>query len=105
MIFPQDNNINSLEKEKFVLDENNKVSVRVLGTLTTGDPVLTSILSASDRVLLINYADFGTPNQRIVTLVYSSPSVVGIEAHKTLSYTLVGNRYRRDSIIWSIVNV
>ena len=98
-------NINTLEKDKFTTDVNGDVCVRVCGDFSSGDPVLTSILSAPDRVLLITYADFGTSNQRVTNLVYSSPSILGVEAHKTLSYTLVGTRYRRDSITWSIINV
>jgi hypothetical protein len=98
-------NINTLEKDKFTTNDAGDVCVRVCGDFSSGDPVLTSILSAPDRVLLITYADFGTPQQRITLLNYSSPSILGVEAHKTLSYTLVGTRYRRDSIIWSIVNV
>jgi hypothetical protein len=64
-----------------------------------------AILNSVDRILTITYADFGTRNQRVTKLIYSSPSIPGEEAHKTLAYTLVGNRYRRDSITWSLENV
>lgn len=61
------------------------------------------ILAAHDRVQQITYADFGTKDQRITSIAYTSPTFPGITAIKTLTYTLVGNRYRRDNIIWSIV--
>lgn len=73
--------------------------------VTFSSTQIDAILNSVDRVLAITYADFGTPSQRVTKLIYSSPSIPGVEAHKTLSYTLVGNRYRRDSIIWSIENV
>jgi len=66
---------------------------------------LDAILNSVDRILTITYADFGTRNQRVTKLIYRSPSIPGVEAHKTLAYTLVGNRYRRDSITWSLENV
>lgn len=61
------------------------------------------ILSAHDRVQDIAYADFGTKNQRITEIYYTSSVFPGIIARKTLTYTLVGTRYRRDSITWSII--
>ncbi len=61
------------------------------------------ILASHDREQDITYADFGTVNQRITQIDYSSSTFVGYIARKTINYTLVGNRYRRDSIIWSIV--
>jgi hypothetical protein len=61
------------------------------------------ILAAHDREQLITYADFGTKNQRVTQIDYTSDTFPGIIARKTLSYTLVGTRYRRDSINWSII--
>lgn len=61
------------------------------------------ILATHDRNQDITYADFGTKDQRITRIDYSSATFPGITARKTLSYTLVGNRYRRDSIDWTIV--
>lgn len=61
------------------------------------------ILSSHDRSQAITYADFGTKNQRITQIDYTSPTFPGITARKIVSYTLVGNNYRRDSITWSIV--
>jgi hypothetical protein len=61
------------------------------------------ILAAHDREQEITYADFGTKNQRVTQIDYTSPTFPGVIARKELAYTLVGNRYRRDEITWSIV--
>lgn len=61
------------------------------------------ILASHDREQLITYADFGTKNQRITQVDYVSVTFPGVTARKTITYTLVGNLYRRDSIDWSIV--
>lgn len=60
------------------------------------------ILAAHDRVQDIVYADFGTKNQRITQINYTSATFAGIVAAKTINYTLVGNRYRLDNIIWTV---
>jgi hypothetical protein len=64
------------------------------------------ILGARDRTANITYADFGTKDQRVTQIDYTAPSIgvgAGFTARLTLSYTLVGNRYRRDSLTWSII--
>lgn len=60
------------------------------------------ILAAHDREQDITYADFGTKNQRVTQIDYTSATFPGIIARKELTYTLIGTRYRRDSINWSI---
>jgi hypothetical protein len=61
------------------------------------------ILASHDREQDITYADFGTKNQRVIQIDYSSATFAGFTASKVINYTLVGNRYRRDSINWIIV--
>lgn len=65
------------------------------------------ILKAKDRTGTISYDDFGTKNQRITQLTYTAPSIgtgPGFTAVKTFTYTLVGNRYRRDTPgNWSLI--
>jgi len=64
------------------------------------------ILAGQDRTANITYADFGTKDQRVTQIDYTAPSIgsgPGYTARLTLSYTLVGNRYRRDSLTWSII--
>jgi hypothetical protein len=64
------------------------------------------ILAAKDRDQEIIYADFGTKDQRIIRIDYTAPSIgvgAGFTARKTLTYTPVSGRYRRDKITWSLV--
>jgi len=64
------------------------------------------ILEAKDRQQAITYADFGTKNQRVTGIDYVATSIgtgVGFTARKNFTYSLVGNRYRRDNISWSII--
>lgn len=65
--------------------------------------VKSQILAAHDRVQTISYVDFGTKDQRITQIAYTSPTFPSVQAVKTISYTLVGNRYRRNNITWSIL--
>lgn len=65
--------------------------------------IRTKILDAVDRVDTFEYADFGTKNQRITKIIYTSPtSYPGITIERTFNYSLVVNNYRRDSIVWSV---
>lgn len=83
-------------------------SVTVTNFPVTQDVVLVEnlrqqILKATDRQQDITYLDFGTKDERVSQIDYVAPSV-GIQvARKIFTYTLVGNRYRRDSIDWSII--
>ena len=61
------------------------------------------ILAADDRVQRVTYADFGTKDQRITRIDYTSATFPGITARKAITYTLVGNRYRRDEIDWILI--
>jgi hypothetical protein len=61
------------------------------------------ILASHDREQDIEYADFGTANQRVTKIDYTSPTFPGIVAKKEFVYTLVGNKYRRDSILWRLI--
>ena len=64
------------------------------------------ILAAKDREQDITYADFGTKDERITQIDYTATSIgtgIGYTARKTLIYTLVSGKYRRDSINWSLV--
>lgn len=70
------------------------------------DNIRLKILRAADREQAITYASFGTKDQRITQIDYTAASVgsgPGFTARKILTYTLVGTRYRRDTIEWSIV--
>lgn len=60
------------------------------------------ILTAQDRQQTITYADFGTKNQRITQIDYTSGTFPGFTVRKQLIYTLVSGNYRRDNINWSV---
>jgi hypothetical protein len=61
------------------------------------------VLAAENREQEIVYQDFGTKNQRITEINYTSTLFPGVTVKKILQYTLVGSRYRRDLITWSII--
>lgn len=61
------------------------------------------ILDSHDRVADFTYADFGTKNQRVTVIDYSSATFPGSIVRRVFAYTLVGNNYRRDSETWTIV--
>lgn len=61
------------------------------------------VLAAHDREQDITYADFGTKDQRITQIDYTSPTFPGFIVRKIINYTLVSGRYRRDSVDWQIV--
>ena len=56
------------------------------------------ILTSHDREMEITYADFGTKDQRITQVDYTSATFPGITARKQFIYTLVSGKYRRDNI-------
>lgn len=60
------------------------------------------ILDSHDRVASFTYADFGTKNQRITQIDYSSPTFPGSIVRRQFSYSLVGNNYKRDNETWTI---
>lgn len=81
--------------------------------VTVLNPVLdnkkTAILKAEDRDEVYTYADFGTINQRITQIDYSSPTVYpGETARRVFTYELVtlpsGRQvYKRTGAPWSII--
>lgn len=90
---------------------NTKISGTDDGQITGTEHVFVNtiknqILNAKDRAQAISYADFGTKDQRVTQISYTAVSIgtgAGFTARKTISYTLVGNLYRRDSISWTLV--
>lgn len=61
------------------------------------------ILDSHDRVAAFTYADFGTKNQRITQINYTSGTFPGTTVQRQFSYSLVGTNYRRDNETWAIV--
>jgi hypothetical protein len=90
--------VNVIDKEAH--DKLDAISVAIGGTSTN---LRSQILAAPDRLQVIVYLDFGNKNQRVDRIDYSSLSVPGVIARKRFTYSLVGNRYRRDTIVWEIL--
>jgi len=103
-------------KHPFMVDADKKLRTKdvdsisnllsIKSSLETVNNIKTQILTAVDRSQAITYADFGTKNQRITRIDYTAPSVgsgSGFTARKTITYSLAGNTYRRDSITWSLI--
>ena len=61
------------------------------------------ILDSHDRVAQFTYADFGTKNQRITKIDYTSATFPSATIRREFAYTLVGNNYRRDDETWTVV--
>jgi len=61
------------------------------------------ILAAHDVIPTYTYADFGTKNQRITRIEYTSSTFPGITVRRDFNYVLDGTRYRRTSGPWSII--
>lgn len=61
------------------------------------------ILDSHDRQADFTYADFGTKNQRITQIDYTSGTFPGSTVRRQFSYSLIGTNYRRDNEIWTIV--
>lgn len=111
MVVNTDGSINAVvELEAFT--GSNPDNVQLVGSLDgtkTGtkygfvNNVRQQVLAAHDREAAITYADFGTKNQRVIRIDYTSATFPGVTVRKDFIYTFVSNQYRRDDINWSIV--
>lgn len=61
------------------------------------------ILGSHDRQAVFTYADFGTKNERITQIDYTSPTFPGDTLVRQFSYTLVSGKYRRDDETWTVI--
>jgi hypothetical protein len=61
------------------------------------------VLDSHDRIANFTYADFGTKNQRITRIDYTSSTFPGVTIRREFTYTLVSGQYRRDSETWDEV--
>jgi hypothetical protein len=61
------------------------------------------ILSAKDVEEDLTWADFGTKNERITQIDYTSSTFSGSTARKSFTYSLAGTQYRLDNVTWSII--
>ena len=61
------------------------------------------VLASHDREETYTYADFGTKNQRIIRVDYTSATFPGIIVRRDFNYILDNGRYRIVDSVWSIV--
>lgn len=61
------------------------------------ESIAQKIIKASDRTRAFTWADFGTKNERLTSVVYTAPSVGAYTLTKTFNYTQVGSNYRLDN--------
>lgn len=87
-------------------------NVQLVGSIdgtTTGtkygfvNNVKMQILDSHDRQSTFTYADFGTKDQRVIQIDYTSPTFTGFTARRIFNYTLVGTRYKRTNELWNII--
>jgi hypothetical protein len=61
------------------------------------------ILATHDRQENYTYADFGTKDQRITRVDYTSATFPGITIRRDLNYTLTSGKYKRTDTVWTVV--
>lgn len=61
------------------------------------------VLDSHDRNADFTYADFGTKNERITRIDYTSATFPGTTIRRDFNYTLVSGNYRRDDEVWSVI--
>lgn len=78
-------------KVAVVLEQDSPIPVEL------AESIAQKIIKASDRTRVFNWADFGTKNERLTSVVYTAPSVGPYTLTKTFNYTQVGSNYRLDN--------
>ncbi len=97
--------LNDREYDKFK-DVSGETAVRVSvveDSSAVDENIRQQILKDADLNRTFTWLDFGSKNQRISTIAYSTPNVVGTSLLRTFTYTLVGSNYRLDTDIWDVL--
>ncbi len=93
--------------QSLTIDEPVKISGSIDGSSGTEYGIVYNrkqqILDSHDRLAAFTYADFGTKNERVTRIDYTSATFPGNTARVDYSYTLVSGSYRRDSETWTII--
>lgn len=64
------------------------------------------ILSADDLLETYSWLSFGTKNERLSQLNFTSASVASNKVlRKTFSYTFISGAYRLDTVTWSVITI
>ena len=58
------------------------------------------VLSSHDLAVAYTWLNFGTKDERVSSIVYTSATFVGVTVTRTFIYSLVGTKYRLDSESW-----
>lgn len=58
------------------------------------------VLAAHDLAVAYTWLSFGTKDERVSSIVYTSATFVGVTVTRTFAYSLVGTKYRLDSETW-----
>lgn len=113
--------IQDREYEKFFVNEDGEVAVRTSSSggtfLIQGSEDGTSsgtkynfvynvkqqILASHDRLETYTYADFGTKNQRITRIDYTSATFPAKIVRRDFNYVLDGVSYRLTTSPWSVI--
>lgn len=61
------------------------------------------ILASHDRIETYTYFDFGTKNQRVSKVEYTSVTFSGFTVERVFNYVLDSGRYRRTTVNWNII--
>jgi len=61
------------------------------------------VLAAHDLIQSFTWLDFGTADERVDKIEFTSASITTSTVVQQFSYTLVSGKYRLDSITWSVV--
>ncbi len=62
------------------------------------------VLSAHDLSVAFTWLDFGTKQERVSTMVYTSATFPTDTITRTFSYTLTSGKYRLDTEVWTASN-
>jgi len=106
------------------LDTKLTTPLAVTGTVTVAEPLIISgtedgtvggterafvnnqrlqVLAAKDRQESYTYTDFGTRNQRVTRVDYTSATFPGIVVRRDFNYVLDNNKYKPTITVWSII--
>lgn len=59
------------------------------------------LLQSHDLVASYSWLDFGTKDERVSSIVYTSATFSGVTVTRTFTYSLVGTKYRLDVDTWT----
>lgn len=58
------------------------------------------LLASHDLVVSYTWLDFGTKDERVSSIVYTSVTFTGVTVTRTFSYSLVGTKFQLDQETW-----